>query len=90
MNRQINPVPPSTRHHAQIVWDLQRRDLLIFAAKEDPRVLFVTRPEGVVDANGETPRDQIVIVQNWFEELKRLVPVDRPPTRVISPTSGSS
>ena len=29
------------------------------------------RPEG-----GEAARPQIIVVQNWHEELKRLVPVD--------------
>jgi serine/threonine-protein kinase len=36
---------------------------------------FVTVIDGS-GAGGEAPADQIVIVQHWFEELKRLVPVE--------------
>ena len=36
---------------------------------------FVTIIPWAVDDDGASP-DQIVIVQNWHEELKRLVPVD--------------
>jgi hypothetical protein len=35
---------------------------------------FVTVLTGA-QANGAAPANQIVIVQNWFEELKRLVPI---------------
>jgi len=36
---------------------------------------FVTVLDGS-DDGGDTPPDQVIVVQNWFEELKRLVPVD--------------
>ena len=32
------------------------------------------KESGTTDAEG--PAAQIILVQNWFEELKRLVPVD--------------
>ena len=36
---------------------------------------FLLIKDAAVDG-GAQARNQIVVVQNWFEELKRLVPVD--------------
>jgi hypothetical protein len=44
-----------------------------------PQRVFDVTPDGrrflVVDAP-DTSRDELVVVENWFEELKRLVPID--------------
>jgi len=40
-----------------------------------PNGQFVTILDGA-ETGGEAPADQIVIVQHWFEELQRLVPVE--------------
>ena len=37
------------------------------------RLLMVKRLGPTTDADGQLP---IILVQNWFEELKRLVPID--------------
>jgi Tol biopolymer transport system component len=44
-----------------------------------PERLFDVTPDGqrfVVNDAQDTSRDELVVVENWFEELKRLVPVD--------------
>ena len=32
--------------------------------------------EGTSNAEGEATQPQVIVVQNWFEELRRLVPTD--------------
>ena len=44
-----------------------------------PQRLFDVTPDGqrfVVNDAQDTSRDELVVVENWFEELKRLVPID--------------
>ena len=38
----------------------------------DGRFLMIKAPTD----DGSAPAEQIILVENWFEELKRLVPVD--------------
>ena len=38
---------------------------------------FLMIKTGATTDDGSAPTAQIVLVENWFEELKRLVPTDR-------------
>ena len=37
---------------------------------------FLLVATATVGADGEATQSQVIVVQNWHEELKRLVPVD--------------
>ena len=41
----------------------------------DGRFLMI-KPSGVVAEDGVSAASQIVVVEGWFEELRRLVPLD--------------
>jgi hypothetical protein len=54
------------------LWGRDGRELF-YHTDESVMVLMVKR-EGVADSDAPPP--QIVVVQHWFEELKRLVPTN--------------
>ena len=61
----------------EVLFDQQyyvRRSDRTYDLAPDGRFLMVKASAGIDDADG--PATQIILVQNWFEELKRLVPID--------------
>ena len=49
----------------------------LYDVSEDGQLFLMLKPTDVATADDESvPTPQINIVQNWHEELKRLVPVD--------------
>jgi len=67
----FSPGPPSKLFDRTFVGGLANRRMAV--SRDGQRFLIFAPPQG---ATGDKARSQIIVVQGWFEELKRLVPVN--------------
>jgi hypothetical protein len=65
------------RNPSKVLLSLARRSGEVVTRDEIRREIWRDAPDGrflLMKTTTASPREQIVIVSNWFDELKRLVP----------------